>query len=58
LVTNSGKILRTLAVDKIGDWTKLEILVLNKSLWSIVGARPIAAPGIGERENEARKMSV
>jgi len=47
-----------LAADKIGDWTRLEIEVLNKSSWRIVGARPIAAPRIGGRDNETGKMSV
>jgi len=35
----------TLAADKIGGWTKLEILVQNKSFWSIVGAGPIGRDG-------------
>ena len=39
--------------DKIGEKTKLEILVLNKLFWSIVGARPIAASRIGGTDNEA-----
>ena len=47
----------SLAAHKIGDWTKLEILVQNESFGSIVGARPIAAPRVGERNNEAGKMS-
>jgi len=48
-----------LAADKIGDWTKLEIPVWNESIWSIVGARPrpIAAPCIMGRDNEAGKTS-
>ena len=42
-----------LAADKIGDWAKLEILVQNKSFWSVV-----AAPRIGGRDYEAEKIGV
>jgi len=47
-----------LAADKIGDLTKLEIVVQNESFWRIVGPQPIAAPRIGGRDNEAGEISV
>jgi len=47
-----------LAIEKIGDSEKLEILVQNQSFWNIVGARPTAAPRIGGRDNAAEIMIV
>jgi len=44
---------RVLAIEKIGDWKKLEILVQNQSFWNIVGARPTAAPRNSGRDNAA-----
>ena len=43
----------TLAIEKIGDWEKLEILVQNQLFWNIVGAlaRPTAAPCNSGRYN-------
>jgi len=57
-IHRGGRVPAMLAANKIGDLTKLEILVQNGSFCSIVGARPIAAPRISARDNEAGKISV
>jgi len=47
-----------LAIEKFGDWKKLEILVQNQWFWNIVSARSTAAPRIGGRDNAAGIMIV
>jgi len=47
-----------LAIEKIGDWTKLEILVQNQSFWYIVGARPTAEPRNSRSDNAAGIMII
>ena len=42
-----------LAIEKIGDWKNLEILVQNQSFWNIVGARPTAVPRNSGRDDAA-----
>jgi len=40
-----------LVAEKTGEWKKLENLVQTRSIGSIVGARPTAAPRNGRRDN-------
>jgi len=42
-----------LAIQKIGDSKKLEILVQTQSFWNIVGARHTAVPRNSGRDNAA-----
>jgi len=46
------------AIENIGDWKKLEILVQNQSFWNIVTARPTAAPRNSGRDNAAGIMII
>jgi len=48
---------RPLAIEKIGDWKKLEILVQTQSFWNNVGART-TEHSIGIRDNAAGIMIV
>jgi len=43
-----------LVARKTGEWKKLENLVQNRSIGSIVGARPTAAPRNGRRDKVER----
>jgi len=50
----NGEILkRTLAIEKIGDWKKLGILVQNQSFWNIVMNDLLQAPRNSGRDNAA-----
>jgi len=46
------------AIKKIGDWTKLEILVQNQSFCNIVGERTTVAPRNSGRDNAAGIMII
>ena len=51
MYTNSIEFV-VLAIEKIGDWEKLEILVKNQSFWNIVGDL-LQAPRNSKRDNAA-----
>jgi len=49
--TASAPITTNLVAGKTGECKKLENLLQNRTIGSIVGARPTAAPRHGKREN-------